>query len=350
MNVGDAPALDRTVRDHPSATREPAEHSSAAPRHRVKPETDKTRNLAGDDPAVVARQRDARTLPAAAQKARLVVLASLLSDDSPLVWDEVRRQFEQAGARALPTLRKAAQSAQPLVRARARSLLAERDKRFALRRLLRYSLRDKIDLERALFLLGRHRDPHLDPRPHQRALDAMAAEVARRAKKKQGELSRALCLSEYLGGELEYGGSIADFHHPDNIHLHCAIERRAGMPLTLCAIYMFVARRAGFRVAPLPLPGHVMLRIYGSNQSVIVDPYERGKARSEADCRKYLEQHKLAFHPAWLSDAGDAVMLKRQVMNLLRSTQARGLKRDARELSTLMRALEPRFKADPSVR
>jgi regulator of sirC expression with transglutaminase-like and TPR domain len=317
----------------------------------LKPETDRTRDLAdGETRALAARSRDAQVLSAAALKARLAVLASLLSDESPLVWDEVRRQFEQAGTRALGTLRKAAQSPHPLVRARARSILAERDKRLALRRLLRYCMRDKIDLERALFLLGRHRDPHLDPRPHQRALDAMAAEVSRRAKKKQGELSRALCLSEYLGGDLEYGGSIGDFHHPDNIHLHCAITRHAGMPLTLCAIYMFVARRAGFRVAPLPLPGHVMLRVYGSNQSVIVDPYERGKARSEADCKKYLEQHKLAFHPAWLSDASDAVMLKRQVMNLLRSTQARGLKRDARELSILMRALEPRFKADPTLR
>jgi regulator of sirC expression with transglutaminase-like and TPR domain len=314
---------------------------------RTDPERDETGALKAAPIAAPARiERE----PAAVRKARFAVLASLLSDESQRVWEEVRRQFEQEGSRALPALRKAAASTDPLARGRARTMLADREKRAALRRVLRYSMREKLDLERALFLLARFRDPHLDPRPYQRALDAMAAEVTRRAAKKDGELQRALCLCEYLGKELEFGGSRADFHHPDNIHIHRAIERRAGMPLTLCAIYMFVARRANLRVAPLPLPGHVMLRVYGANQSVIVDPYERGKARSEADCKKYLEQHKLAYHPAWLSDAGDAVMLKRQVMNLLRSAQTRGLKRDARELSCLMRALEPRFKADPSVR
>ena len=317
----------------------------------MKSRTDPERDESGAREApLLAAPSGASIAPAAARKARFAVLASLLSDESPRVWDEVRRQFEAAGTRALPVLRKAAKSPHPLVRGRARTILADREKRLALRRLLRYAMRDTLDLERALFLLARFRDPELDPRPYQRALDAMAAEVSRRAAKKEGELARALCLCEYLGKELEFGGSRASFHHPDNIHVHRAIERRAGMPLTLCAIYMFVARRANMRVAPLPLPGHVMLRVYGANQSVIVDPYERGKARSEADCKKYLEQHKLAYHPAWLSDASDQVMLKRQVMNLLRSAQSRGLKRDARELSSLMRALEPRFKSDPSVR
>jgi regulator of sirC expression with transglutaminase-like and TPR domain len=317
----------------------------------VKSKTDPERDETGapEAPLAIAPARSERGT-SSAQKSRFAVLVSLLSDDSPHVWEEVRRQFEQGGTRALPGLRKAARSADPLVRGRARTILADREKRLALRRLLRYTMRDSLDLERALFLLARFRDPDLDPRPYQRALDAMAAEVSRRAAKKEGELSRALCLCEYLGKELEFGGSHTDFHHPDNIHIHRAIERRAGMPLTLCAIYMFIARRANMRVAPLPLPGHVMLRVYGANQSVIVDPYERGKARSEADCKKYLEQHKLAFHPAWLSDASDAVMLKRQVMNLLRSSQTRGLKRDARELSSLMRAIEPRFKNDPPIR
>jgi regulator of sirC expression with transglutaminase-like and TPR domain len=317
----------------------------------VKSKTNPERDEAGaEEPRLSAASPDTKRESGTVERARFSVLVSLLSDDSAHVWDGVRRQFESAGARALPALRKAAQSPHPLVRSRARTILADREKRLALRRLLRYAVRENLDLERALFLLARFRDPELDPRPYQRALDAMAAEVSRRASKKSGELQRALCLCEYLGKELEYGGTLSDFHHPDNIHIHRAIERRAGMPLTLCAIYMFVARRANMKVAPLPLPGHVMLRVYGANQSVIVDPYEKGKARSEADCKKYLEQHKLAYHPAWLSDAGDAVMLKRQVMNLLRSAQTRGLVRDARELSSVMRALEPRFKADRSVR
>ena len=236
----------------------------------------------------------------------------------------------------------------PLVRARARSLLLEREKRLAIRRLVGHLARPEADFERSLFLLARHHTPRLDPRPYQRALDAMASEVSRRAKGMTDPIERALVLPAYLGRELDYGGNIGEFHHPDNIHLHRAIERRAGMPLTLCAIYLFVARRAGIRAALLPLPGHVMLRLHGHQRSVIIDPYHKGQARSERDCRKYLDKNGLPFQPAWLRDADDASMFRRQLMNLLRSAQMRGLRREMRELNHVLRVLEPRAEASPS--
>jgi regulator of sirC expression with transglutaminase-like and TPR domain len=155
-------------------------------------------------------------------------------------------------------------------------------------------------------------------------------------------LQRALTLVEYLGVELGFGGSAGEFHHPDNIHIQRVIERKRGMPLALCAVYLLVARRAGLRAGCVPLPGHVMLRLHGDKTSLIVDPYHKGQARSDSDCRKYLEQNDIAFKPAWMRDADDAVLLKRQIANLARSAQIHGRKREARELSILSRAFEPR--------
>jgi regulator of sirC expression with transglutaminase-like and TPR domain len=335
--------------------------STAEARDRLKPKTDPERDRteqgigakppSASHPAVEraalldpladgARRRQLR----AQRKARCETLASLLADDSRPVLDGVRRQFEQAGAVALPSLRRAARNPDPHVRARARAILLELDKSRVMRRLVRYVSCADIDLERALFLLGRYQTPRLDPRPYQRALDAMATEVMRRASRRRNELHRAQVLIEYLGVELGYGGSLAEFHHPDNIHLHRVIERRAGVPLALSAVYLLVARRAGLRAAILPLPGHVMLRLYGAERSLIIDPYHKGRVRSELDCRKYLDQHGMVFQPAWLRDAEDPPMFKRQLLNLLRSSQVRGLNREARELNQVVRVLEARLK------
>lgn len=271
---------------------------------------------------------------------RFAAMASLLADDSQHVWDGVRRQFEISGKSALPTLKRAARSRRALVRSRARTILIQFQKQQAIRRLVRYVAQPEFDLERGLFLLGRYHTADLDPRPFQRALDAMANEVARRARRRTDPLQRTQVLVEYLGQELDYGGSLAEFHHPDNIHLHCAIKRRAGMPLTLCAVYMFVARRAGLRVAALALPGHVMLRLYGDQRTLIVDPYHRGQTRSERDCKKYLDQNGLIFQGDWLADAPDRALFKRQLMNLVRSSKLRGLKREVRELTQVIRVID----------
>jgi regulator of sirC expression with transglutaminase-like and TPR domain len=281
-----------------------------------------------------------------ARRERLATLASLLGDDSEVVWSGVRRQFELSGRAGLPTLMRATASESPRVRSRARMLVHDRAKTLALRRVLRYvTTRTKaapLDLERALFLLARYHEPALDPRPFQRQLDGLAREVWKRAQDLGDPLQRAQVMVSYLGKELDYGGSSGDFHHPDNIHLHRVLERRAGMPLSLCAVYLLVGRRAGISAACLPLPGHVMLRLHGRGASIIVDPYHRGQLRTERDCRKYLEQNGLPVKAAWFGDADDALLFKRQVANLARSAQLRGLGRERRELMLLSRVLEPK--------
>jgi regulator of sirC expression with transglutaminase-like and TPR domain len=278
---------------------------------------------------------------APANRTRLAALASLLADDSPSVLVEVRRALEASGPASRTALERAARSDDARVRARARAILHERAQREALRRVARYASRADVDLERALFLLARIHAPGLDPRPYRRALDAMAAEVAQRAAKAKGDLERALVLSEYLGGELAFGGSRGEFHHPDNVHLHRAIERRTGVPLTLSAIWVFVGRRAGIRASFVPLPGHVMVRLFGGWRSAIVDPYHQGKTRTEAECKAYLEKHGIRVTPGSFREAPDAALLRRQIGNLSRSAELRGLAGEVRLWSSLLAALDP---------
>jgi regulator of sirC expression with transglutaminase-like and TPR domain len=231
----------------------------------------------------------------------------------------------------------------PVVRGRARTLLLDREKTLAIRRLLRHVHGKKIDLEKALFLLGRYHDPNLDPRPWQARLDAFAREVWSRTRGVEDPLDRAQLMVDYLATEIGFASAKGDFHHPDNVHIHRVLERRRGMPLALCAIYMFVGRRAGVSTACVPLPGLVMLRLHGNGAHRIVDPYNRGQVRSERDCREYLKQHGLPVKNAWFRDADDALLLKRQISNLVRSADLRGLPRERRELALVGRALDLRL-------
>jgi regulator of sirC expression with transglutaminase-like and TPR domain len=104
------------------------------------------------------------------------------------------------------------------------------------------------------------------------------------------------------------------------------------MPLTLTAVYMLVARRVGIRAAAIPLPGHVMLRLYAGRRTLIVDPFRGGRLRTRSECTRYLEQQGLVPNPAWFRDASDAALFQRQLLNLMNSCQLRGMTGLAREL------------------
>jgi len=272
-------------------------------------------------------------------RAEVALLLSLLADDSPAVHGPVRARLVALGRAAAPALRRARHSDDARLRGRARAALAELERGAALRRLLAYALRPTVDLERGLFLLANLEQPRLDRRPYVRALDAMGAAVRERVAAAPDPATAPFALAQYLGNELGFVGCEADFNHPDHIHLHRVIEKKRGMPLALVAVYLFVARRAGLRAAPIALPGRVLLRLYAGERSMILDPFLGGKARTRQDCMNYLARHGLVPRPQWFADAPDAALLYRHVLNLLGSHQARRHGREADELSRLASAL-----------
>lgn len=259
-----------------------------------------------------------------------------MGDPSPVVWGAVRRELTSLGRAAGPVLRRAAQGPDPRARARARQFSLGLAREAAARRLCGYVHQGRIDLERALLLLSHLDDPQADLRPYVLALDAMAAEVSGRIESCPPGPERGLLLADYLGQELGYDGARDDYHHPHNIHLHRAVARKRGIPLTLTAIYLLVARRAGIEAAAVALPGHVVLRISGPGKSLLLDPFDGGSVLSERDCLRYLAESRLSFNPRWLDDATDATLFERQLRNLCVSYRRRRL---ARELSLVGRIL-----------
>lgn len=271
---------------------------------------------------------------------RIELLIGLLDDESPAVEASVRRELARLAPRSLSALRAAASNDNPRLRSRARKLLLELERETVARRLLRFGLHPELDLERGLCLLSRFAEPRLDLRPTLSKLDAFAAELQRRIGNARPTASHARILIDYLSREIGLCGDESDYHHPDNIYLHRALERRRGMPLTLAAIYILVARRLGIRAAGVALPGHVVLRIHDRQRRLLVDPFHEGKLLSERDCLQYLAEHHLPFHPRWFDDSTDATLWVRHLRNLQASYRARGLVREVELLASVVAARE----------
>ena len=276
---------------------------------------------------------------------RTAALLELVDDPDPGVWTAVRKSLlGLAGAE--PRVRRAlvrlSAGAPARLRIRARELLATVERREIVRRLQRRAARisnEPVCLESSLFLLGRLAAPALDARPYRKALAAMAERVRIRAAERPPE-SRGLALVDVLARDLGYEGDRDDYHHPDNIHLHRVIERKLGLPLTLTALYLSVARRAGISAVGVALPGHVVLRVRDGHASHLVDPFSRGRLLTRRECVRYLTQHHLPGGAASLRDASEGELFARQVRNLEAGFRSRGLTARAREVARVRMLLE----------
>lgn len=301
----------------PAPHRDPSATSGASP-------------MPGANRARVATGRGDRGVDAGgsvradARSRRIAALVDLLDDPSHQVERQVIRELVRADRRALPALLAAAKDPAPRRRARARLVLERRRFEGAWRRLIAALARPDIDLESGLLRLSALAPDGGDPRPVRRRLARLARAAGERIGDRTDDLSGAYELVEELCGEWGFAGAEESYHHPDHVWLHRAVEGRRGLPLTLAAIHILVARRIGVRATAVPLPGHVLLRLHSGRRSLLVDPFHGGVVRSRRECRQYLAERGLPFRSSWFADADDRHLLRRQVWNLHRSFRERG--------------------------
>jgi regulator of sirC expression with transglutaminase-like and TPR domain len=280
--------------------------------------------------------------PRTVVSARLQAAASLLGDDSPQVRRALALEFARSGRPGAAVLRHASYSSDARVRTHARALLDDHEWELGRRRLLSYVARRDVELEAGMWLISGLERSKFDARPYRKALDAMAREVEKRCTPALDPLERGKVLVDYLGLELGYAGDLEAYTSPDNVYLHRTIERKQGLPLTLCALYAGVAQRVGLKTGIVPLPGHVMLRLYGRHTNLIVDPFHGGEARSQESLTHYLAENGLQFDPLWFQSASDRSLLRRQVSNLRNSLSDMGRPGRARKLTTVLNQFDAR--------
>lgn len=134
------------------------------------------------------------------------------------------------------------------------------------------------DLADLALLIARieHRD--LDPAPSLARLDSLAARSgAATARRAWTALER---LRAFLFEEEGLRGNADDYFDPRNSCLNDVLDRRLGIPITLSLVMMEVGRRVGLSIDGVGLPGHFVVRAHVDGDTVLVDPFHRGRVLS----------------------------------------------------------------------
>jgi regulator of sirC expression with transglutaminase-like and TPR domain len=94
------------------------------------------------------------------------------------------------------------------------------------------------------------------------------------------------------------------------------IDRRTGNPISLCMVYLFLARRLHLPVAGIGMPGHFLCRFQCPTDELYIDAFNRGKLLSRTDCVTYLVQTNYGFQEVLLAPATPRRILLRMCSNL----------------------------------
>lgn len=102
--------------------------------------------------------------------------------------------------------------------------------------------------------------------------------------------TRLAALKHILADREGYHGDIDNYDDLQNADLMRVIDRRKGMPIALCILYIQVGRNSGFDVQGVNFPGHFLCRIEHAGVRLIFDPFERCELMEAPQLRQLIKR------------------------------------------------------------
>ena len=185
-----------------------------------------------------------------------------------------------------------------------------------------------VPLELAALELATIEFPKLDPGPFIDILDSYANEIDERMRMEYNGVERLQVLHEFLFREQGYTGNEQDYYNARNSCLNEVIASRAGIPISLCVVYMAVAERLEMPVYGIGLPGHFLCRYEEEDEGfkTYIDVFHQGTLMTGEECLDFartLTGMDLSATPQLLQPVTSRQIIIR-MLNNLRSIYLRG--------------------------
>ncbi|MBF2097710.1 MAG: transglutaminase family protein [Gloeomargaritaceae cyanobacterium C42_A2020_066] len=176
-----------------------------------------------------------------------------------------------------------------------------------------------LDLGRAALIAAWGFNSALELGPYLNRLDQWAAQVTDQLPVERYPLRVIQGLNRFFFETLGFRGNQGNYYDPANSFLDQVLDRRLGIPITLSLVYREVARRVGFPLVGIGLPGHFLLKPDFPEAGIFVDCFHGGELLFPEDCETLLTrvyQQPVALKPEFLEPVSDQTWLRRLLTNL----------------------------------
>lgn len=148
----------------------------------------------------------------------------------------------------------------------------------------------QIDLIHAALLLAKLDNEEVDVDAYRAEVERMAKKAAEGLAKDATDEAKLKALNTYFFEKRGFHGSRGNYYHRSNSYLNEVIDDREGLPITLCVLYMDLARRMGVNVVGIGLPGHFVARhMPKEGEGKFIDVFERAETLTTEQVKKKAE-------------------------------------------------------------
>lgn len=251
-------------------------------------------------------------------RTQLQAILSLLDDPDADIVDIVRSKLFTMGEPAVREVMDAAPGGSRAQREAGRILLCLKEPPLETQfRNLHERAGGDIDLETASLTLARLEYPALDIQRYKSRLNKMAEELAPSIAPDDHPLRVIQTLNHYIHEMQGFRGQKNVPFGPAASYMNRVLDRKTGLPISISALYIFLARRLDLPVFGVGMPVHFIAKYRTADgMEFLFDPYNKGQLLTANECAEYLSRFDVAFEPSMLRQSSDRQILTRMIFNL----------------------------------
>lgn len=194
----------------------------------------------------------------------------------------------------------------------------------------------KHDLETLACFIARFIENDLTNEMILLELDQLASKC-REHIEKSANLKQEEALIEYLGQLCRFRGNDKNYYAVGNSSIHCLLKTKKGLPITLSILYVLIGRRIGIDISGVALPGHFIAGIEKGDETVYLDPYNRGKLMSREECKSLVRRSGYPFSSDMLDSVDSKAIFFRILNNLKFVFQREGKEEEEQAVDAMIR-------------
>ncbi len=254
-------------------------------------------------------------IPDDRQRAALI---TLLGDEDPAVFQTVRAKLISFGPVAAEWLRPHLLNNDPVLRRRAHAIVDWFARQNSDTQFLGFCLKqgEEFDVEEGIWMLCKTQYPEINISAYSALVDSYAGELQEQINRNDKSEHIVAVMNEFLFSKLNFVGNEDDYYNPQNSYLNRVLDRRTGNPISLCLVYILLAKRLRLPISGIGLPGHFICRFQSTTSELYIDAFNGGKLLSKADCIKYLIHTNHSLQDGHLAPVSARRILLRICANL----------------------------------
>ena len=271
----------------------------------------------------------------------LKALISLLDDEDREVVEHVEQQIRQMGGQMIPFLETEWEGTfNPDLQKRIEEIIHDLQYESVLDRMRDWKNGGAMDLLEGLWIVATYQYPDLSLAKLKQDVEQLFYDAWIDFRPDMHPDEQIKAMNNVFFSKLKFAPNTKHFHSPANSMINQVLESRRGNPITLCILYMLIAKRLNLPVYGVNLPNLFVLTYKNSSGvQFYINVFNRGLVFTTKDIDQYIDQLNIKRLETFYQPCTNADIVRRVLRNLTLAFEKNGDMERVREVEQILNAV-----------